>query len=645
MPVPPTNPGVHIEEIPGGVRTIVGVATSITAFIGRAKRGPVNEATVINSFGDFERIFGGLDLDSTMSYAVRDFYLNGGSQAVIVRLYHPFFAGDDERSAAKAIADALSAKARAAVNGKAAKDALEAVVDTIDVDAAKSPVEKRAATDFLREINALTDDAEPAAIAEVADAAVVAAVPVTTAILAIGEITLAAASPGKWGANLRAVIDRNVSQEVAARMGLPSADDLFNLTVNDTAPGGATERFLNLSLAPGPRRVDKVLKEESQLVRLDGDLDRPPLPALPEMDADFKTRGDDVTEAEKVLSRAGEGTDKDAIKAAETALTTAKSNRDKSISNGSRLTKVVDFTPPDAETGKLGLFALEQVFAKDGLFNILCIPPYDPDNDVEVELVSEAAAYCEKRRAMLLVDPRHNWNSQTAVRDAFNGETDEVGTRSRNAALFFPRLSKPNPLRDNQMEDFVPCGTVAGIFARTDAQRGVWKAPAGLDAALIDVPKLSVPLTDDENGELNPLGINCLRSFPVYGHVVWGARTLRGADRLADEYKYIPVRRTALFIEESLFRGLKWAVFEPNDEPLWAQIRLSVGAFMQNMFQQGAFQGRTPREAYFVKCDSETTTQSDINLGIVNVLVGFAPLKPSEFVVIKLRQIAGHIDA
>ena len=106
----------------------------------------------------------------------------------------------------------------------------------------------------------------------------------------------------------------------------------------------------------------------------------------------------------------------------------------------------------------------------------------------------------------------------------------------------------------------------------------------------------------------------------------------------------MPVRRTALFIEESLYRGTQWVVFEPNDEPLWAQIRLNVGAFMQNLFRQGAFQGKTPHDAYFVKCDKETTTQNDINLGIVNIVVGFAPLKPAEFVVIQLQQIAGQIQ-
>jgi phage tail sheath protein FI len=126
--------------------------------------------------------------------------------------------------------------------------------------------------------------------------------------------------------------------------------------------------------------------------------------------------------------------------------------------------------------------------------------------------------------------------------------------------------------------------------------------------------------------------------------VVWGARTLRGADQLADEWKYVPVRRTALFIEESLYRGTQWIVFEPNDEPLWAQIRLNVGAFMNSLFRQGAFQGITPKDAYFVKCDKETTTQNDIDRGIVNIIVGFAPLKPAEFVVIKLQQIAGQIQ-
>jgi phage tail sheath protein FI len=217
--------------------------------------------------------------------------------------------------------------------------------------------------------------------------------------------------------------------------------------------------------------------------------------------------------------------------------------------------------------------------------------------------------------------------------------------RDENSALYYPRIKSPDPKQENRAAEFAPCGVVAGIWAHTDTQRGVWKAPAGQDASLRGVTELSYKMTDGQNGLLNPIGVNCLRTFPIIGNVVWGARTLEGADRLASEWKYIPVRRLALFIEESLYRGTQWAVFEPNDEPLWSQLRLNIGAFMQNLFRQGAFQGRSAREAYFVKADSETTTQNDINLGIVNIVVGFAPLKPAEFVIIKIQQMAGQIEA
>jgi hypothetical protein len=180
---------------------------------------------------------------------------------------------------------------------------------------------------------------------------------------------------------------------------------------------------------------------------------------------------------------------------------------------------------------------------------------------------------------------------------------------------------------------------VAGVIARTDAQRGVWKAPAGKEATLNGVPDLSVNLTDGENGQLNPIGVNCLRTFPIVGLVVWGARTLVGVDEAANQWAYLPVRRTALFIEESLFRGTQWVVFEPNDELLWSQIHLSVGAFMNGLFGRGAFQGTTPSQAYFVKCDRQTNPQEDIDRGITNIIVGFAPLKPAEFVLISIQQL------
>jgi phage tail sheath protein FI len=184
---------------------------------------------------------------------------------------------------------------------------------------------------------------------------------------------------------------------------------------------------------------------------------------------------------------------------------------------------------------------------------------------------------------------------------------------------------------------------MAGLCARIDGTRGVWKAPAGIEADLRGIVGLEHKFSDGEHGIMNPRAVNVLRVFPN-GIVSFGARTMDGDDDFGSEYKYLPIRRLALYIETSLYRGIKWVVFEPNDEPLWSQIRLNVGAFMHDLFRKGAFQGATPKDAYFVKCDAETTTQSDRNLGIVNIWVGFAPLKPAEFVFLFLQQMAGQIQ-
>lgn len=604
MPVQPTYPGVYIEEIPSGVRTITGVATSITAFIGRAARGPVNKATTINSFGDFERIFGGLWVESTLGFALRDFYLNGGSQAIVVRLFHPNFANDNERAEAL---DAAQDVATAAVGATAAVAANAARGVANDPSNSNEP--RFTAADTVAGAAAAAAaqvNATPGDVSAAAQAAVGVAAPITKARLAVDTLILEAANEGAWGNDLRSRIDYDVVGG--------DAPNLFNLSIRDGSTG-QIEVFRNVSVQIGhPRSVGKVLQQESQLVRVSGALPglRPgPNAPLP---------NGIVPSGEDPFSFAN---------------STGVQISDQA-SDGALLTLIGDFTPNGAKTNKIGLYALEQI----DLFNLLCITPYLASGDVDASLVAEAASYCEfQRRAMLLVDLLTSWTSKD---EAKTGVT-AVGTNSKNAALFFPRLMQPNPLKDNQVEAFVPCGAVAGIFARTDSQRGVWKAPAGLDATLVGVPQLSVPLTDAENGELNPLGVNCLRAMPAAGRVVWGSRTLQGDDRLASEWKYIPVRRLALFIEESLYRGTQWVVFEPNDEPLWAQIRLNLGAFMHNLFRQGAFQGTTPREAYFVKCDKETTTQNDINLGVVNILVGFAPLKPAEFVMIKIQQMAGQI--
>jgi phage tail sheath protein FI len=219
-------------------------------------------------------------------------------------------------------------------------------------------------------------------------------------------------------------------------------------------------------------------------------------------------------------------------------------------------------------------------------------------------------------------------------------DTLRAAVTNKSSAVFYPRLK----YKYNGLNKLIgPSGAIAGLMARTDADRGVWKAPAGTDADLRGILGLEVKLTDMENGVLNKLAVNCLREFPG-SYVCWGSRTMDGYDNnTKDDWKYIPVRRLTLFLEESLFRGTKWVVFEPNDEPLWAKIRMNVGAFMMRLFKQGAFQGSTPDKAFYVKCDNETTPQADINLGIVNIEVGFAPLKPAEFVIIKIQQMVGEL--
>jgi phage tail sheath protein FI len=289
-------------------------------------------------------------------------------------------------------------------------------------------------------------------------------------------------------------------------------------------------------------------------------------------------------------------------------------------------------------------------------FDILCIPPMTlstvggTNNDIGISTWQAALAYCKKRRAVLIVDPFAAWTSVSAVTNASTGIDGTTGTgmsslRDENAVFYFPRINALNTVVGNAPGQFAACGAVAGMIARTDATRGRWKAPAGLDARLSGVLSPVVSLTDGEVGQLNPLGVNEIRTMPAAGNVVWGARTLEGADRLSSDWKYLPVRRMALYIEESLYKGTQWVVFEPNDASLWGQIRLSVGSFMNDLFRQGAFQGAKPSEAYFVKCDGTTTTQADIDQGIVNIIVGFAPLKPAEFVIIKVQQMTGQIQS
>ena len=282
--------------------------------------------------------------------------------------------------------------------------------------------------------------------------------------------------------------------------------------------------------------------------------------------------------------------------------------------------------------------ALHETFAAGGppdqiaRFNLLCVPGLtDPG------AIAMLQDFAGQRGAFLIADCAGN-DTPTSVLASLAGKT---GATAANSALYFPWVVASDPLRNNSPRAFPPSGFVAGIFARTDAQRHVWKAPAGTEASVAGATGLAVHLDDATEQQLNARAVNCLRSFPGAGIVVFGARTLAGADGRAAEWKYVPVRRLASFIEQSVQAGIQWVVFEPNGEPLWSQLRQSVGNFMQTLFMQGAFQGSTPGLGYVVRCDQTTTTQADIDRGEVNIVIGFAALKPGEFVEIRIAQPAG----
>ena len=293
--------------------------------------------------------------------------------------------------------------------------------------------------------------------------------------------------------------------------------------------------------------------------------------------------------------------------------------------NGGRDALIVRTT---SSTVEAALTALD-----NAAFSFLCLPPFQAGIDLPVGVRAAAAALCRRRRALFIVDPSHGWSS---AGDAAGGLDAFFPQRGFESALYFPLLQVKDPLANGAPRTIVPCGAVAGLMAQTDTSRGLWKAPAGTGAALRGIVGPAIPLGDRDSELLNPLGINAVRTFPVYGTVVWGARTLARADRGESDYRYVSVRRLSSFIEESVSSGLRGLVFEPNTEATWARVRRSVTLFLDDLFRQGALAGGTAREAYFARCDSDTTTAADIAAGRANLEIGIAPLRPAEFLVLKL---------
>jgi len=757
MPATLSYPGVYIEEIASGVHTITGVSTSVTAFVGSAKRGSINKAIHILSFSDYERRFGGLQIDSEMSYAVRQFFLNGGSDAWVIRLAKGVLAasrtldnstpvnvlgitaleegksgndievrvGYDTGNPASTFnltfnfvstenpsdsaterftnlsmnsqdpryaVDIVNAGSQlvkiervtplatlsALGSGTSTSGALGTVGTLLDATHNQIRVSVNGLPPVAITFTLPSDAASLSALCTAIQSKVQAAaagntalsgftcVPSgTTAILmtsgAAGEGSSVRVLPGTRNdaaARLKlGALNGGVETDAVSTIRPVEAPNHGTLTSNafqnadlDTLPDSTHTSFQVSLDGYGPDTIDlgstttagaagaiaAKLAEVATRIQTAVRALKPSNPAY----RDFTCK-EDTTAKNLTLASGTRGAGSSVLVSAAASKDIASSLHLLSGTTSTQPTNVMlqngsetPYTAADLynlfiadRSQRKGIYALESV----DLFNLLCLPGVTDSG-----VLMDAASYCQERRAFLIADAPPTSGRPDEMVQTISGT---ALPKTDYGAVYYPWFKIADPLRGGQLRSTPPSGTIAGLYARTDSARGVWKAPAGTEATLVGVQEMQYKLTDLENGTLN-----CLRVFPVFGAIAWGARTLRGADQMTSEYKYIPVRRLALYLEESLYRGTKWIVFEPNDEPLWAQIRLNLGAFMHNLFRQGAFQGMTPKDAYFVKCDKETTTQNDINLGIVNIVVGFAPLKPAEFVVIKIQQMAGQIE-
>jgi phage tail sheath protein FI len=731
-------PGVYVQEVPSGVRTIIAASTSTFAIVGHFPRGPVGIPVKVTSWNDVVRSFGELDRRFVALYTLQDFFLQGGSYAWVNRI-----AFERPTVTLNSVEKAMVVEARTA---GAAGDSITIAIST-NADGSFNLVTKDGANPAIPFDNLSADPASPRFVERVVNAAQAEGGSALISVrgTAFPPATLSATALAGGGAGVKSSLTlASLPQPAltlqgldgwasASRVTATANGNNFDLVLSGHAGGPAS--LASLTVAPGGAYVvdqvggtlDSANKPVAAVV-----LGRHPLrvpvdnsgttPATLAANASlaYSAAGQPGSASANVARAAGGGNAM-VVAAANpgswgnnlrvgiaavpggfdmlvneyrgTEVVASESFRGLSViaTDAQFAEKVVNETsqlirlssvvtaPRESSTGTaIDKLALSSLLALAGggdgtlpgepawagsaaavfngdfsagqgiprfdeitpqLFNIMAIPEAPLMADKGFSTYAKAGTYCSQALAFLLVD-HPIAHDRVDLIDDWDISGRLGSDLARSAAICFPRLLKADPLGGNrQMQS---SGAIAGLMARIDGQRGVWKAPAGLEASISGVVP-TVGMTDKQQAGLNKAGINCMRVKPGAGTVQWGARTLAGSDTLASEWKYVPVRRTALMIEQTLRDSLGWVVFEPNDEGLWAQIRLNIGAFMQSLFVQGAFQGRTPREAYLVKCDGETTSQQDVNSGIVNILVGFAPLKPAEFVVVRLTQLAGRL--
>lgn len=629
------HPGVYIEEIPSGVRPIEGVGTSTAAFVGYTTKGPMAEPTLIFKWDSYDDQFGGLrdtgnaTQGDPMGFAVYNFFLNGGTAAYIVRVTEDGTADAAEGFLLNPNDNSQIIQFTAANPGEWGNDlelrfALKEESTThftlrigvLDGEGEFKELERftdltvadNTAADF---IESKVNDASHLVAVDVQDISpYLLGVSISQDLSAVGDFSVV---------NSKTM---TVTVDGTARPVVFASDDFDNAsTLADVA--ARIQALVVGSVVANPAVRDFTCEADNdQLVLTSG--------TTLTTSSVVVTGPSDGTDAaiDLLLGLANDGTEQTGQESLNLLLSGAAD--EVSLDGGDN-----GSTPDQA--------AYDDVFSafeKYRDISIICLPGQTWNTTGEQAIIDAAVAHAENMKSrMVIIDPPVGTELKTEK------SVTDLGFKPKTyAVVYYPWVKVANPFYNAETNPGVPTtllvgpsGLAAGMWAKTDGKRGVWKAPAGVETSLLGVAGLEFLVEDGEQDNLNPLGINCLRQMPGFGPVIWGTRTL--ATKADPEWRYVPVRRTAIMIEKSISDGIQWAVFEGNNHILWAQLRGNIGSFMDGLFRAGAFQGQKASDAYFVRCGlGDTMTQGDIDRGQVIVIVGFAPLKPAEFVIVRIQQ-------
>lgn len=619
------HPGVYIQEVPSGVRPIEGASTSTAAFIGKAEKGPLDRALMMTSFVEFQASYGTFLADGFLAHAALKFFDNGGKRLYVVRVARGAATADiglGDRKAIPVLTLTVAAMTAGRWGNTLDLDIQNGTQDPDDEFALR--VKQGGAT--LETFDNLSMNPEATNFVE----------KVVGTSSRFVKVTVNAA-------NDSAAAGTSVSGATPAT-SLPAPQRHLTININGDGPQDialadpvTTDVEISTAIVNAVRAL--IPKRAST-----------PLGAFTAFTA--------VPVAGKYTLTSGQGGKLSSVEVTDAPAGNAAALLKLGVSNGgTEMTGAAELRPAigtDYHVGDATVAGnvISKTLGSDGTtpqdieyqsglrildtrrdVNIVAVPGIGSK-----PVVDAATNYCAQRQdCVFIADMAPTDDTKEEAQDFVNALT----VKKSYGAVYFPWLLATDPAGVSPTPiKLPPSGYMAGMYAQIDSRRGVWKAPAGTEANIGGAVGLTKEITDTEQDTLNPIGVNVIRAFPASGIVVWGARTL--ATRSDPEYRHVPIRRTAIFIEQSIYNGIQWAVFEPNDESLWSSLRLNIGAFMLRLFRAGAFQGDSPAKAFFVKCDGQTTIQADIDAGVVNILVGFAPLKPAEFVVLKLSQMAGQ---